>query len=90
LSEPQSGERFRPAHHSQSTDSRARVLAALDATNQRLARIADTNAAASAALSTACESGRGVFPFYLYATNNCEREGSWRIVTKNASGRSST
>lgn len=49
----------RPSVYSQSTqESRAQVLAALDATDRRLARIAATNAAASAALATACEPER--------------------------------
>ncbi len=48
------------ALHSQSVqEARARILAALDATNRRLARITATNAAASAALATACEPDRG-------------------------------
>ena len=48
------------APNSQSTqESRVRVLAALDEVDRRLARIAATNAAASAALATACEPERG-------------------------------
>jgi hypothetical protein len=39
-------------------ESRAQILSRLDATNRRLARIAATNAAASAALATACEPDR--------------------------------
>jgi hypothetical protein len=46
--------------HSQSPqDSRASILVALDAADQRLARIAATNRAASAALATDCEPDRG-------------------------------
>jgi DNA primase len=72
-SEPRSGEHFRasegaqplsPAQrggqNSQSLeDSRTRILAALDATDRRLARIAAANAAAPAALATGCEPERG-------------------------------
>src|SRR5262249_60154513 len=67
-SEPRSGERFRagvgaspqdakrPASYSQSSlESRARILAALDATNRRLCSIEATNRTALANLATACE-----------------------------------
>jgi hypothetical protein len=72
-SEPRSGSRFgasegghRPlslpkagVRHSQfSQDSRARILAALEATNRRFRAIEVTNAAVSAALATACEPDR--------------------------------
>jgi hypothetical protein len=51
LSPPQAG-----ARHSRSTnEQRARILAALDATERRLLLIEVTNRAASAALATACE-----------------------------------
>lgn len=64
-SEPRSGERFgagvgasppaakRPALNS--PDERARIVAQLDATEKRLQGIRAANAAASAALATACE-----------------------------------
>ena len=72
-SEPRSGSRFdagvgakplspakRGAPHSQSIqESRAGILAALDATNRRLRAIEETNRAALAALATACEPARG-------------------------------
>jgi hypothetical protein len=68
-SEPRSGSRFGASEgakplslpkagipHSQSSqDSRAQILAQLEATNRRLQAIDATNRAASAALSTACE-----------------------------------
>lgn len=70
---PRSGSRFgvsegakplspakRDSLHSQSLeDSRARILAALDAADRRLGRIMATNRAALAALATACEPERG-------------------------------
>jgi len=50
----------RGALNSQSvTDSRARIVAALDATNGRLQRIQETNRKSSAELATACEPERG-------------------------------
>jgi len=72
-SEPRSGSRFgasegaKPlsppkagAAHSPSIESsRARILAALDEADRRLARIAATNAEALTALATACEPDRG-------------------------------
>jgi hypothetical protein len=68
-SEPRSGSRFGGSEgakplslpkagvpHSQSCqDSRARILAALDATDRRLRAIQSQNRATSAALATACE-----------------------------------
>ena len=68
-SEPRSGSRFgtsegakplsrvkRGARHSQSSEeSRARILAALDATDRRLRQVKETNRKASAKLATACE-----------------------------------
>lgn len=71
-SEPRSGSRFGASEgglplslpkagvrHSQfSQDSRARILAALEATNRGFRAIEVTNAAASAALATACEPDR--------------------------------
>jgi hypothetical protein len=73
-----SGERFRagvgaspqdakrPASYSQSSQqSRARVLAALDATNRRLCAIEATNHAALANLATACEPELEARSFYL-------------------------
>jgi hypothetical protein len=55
LSPPKAG-----APHSQSAQgSRARILAALDATDRRLRAIEAANCEASAALATACEPTRG-------------------------------
>jgi len=81
-SEPRSGERFRagvgaspqdakrPASYSQSSlESRARILAALDATNRRLSRIEATNRAALASLATACEPEPEA-PSSLYLSKN--------------------
>jgi len=45
-------------------ESRARIIAALEATDRRLRAIAATNRAASAALATACEPERGE-PLFL-------------------------
>jgi DNA primase len=81
-SEPRSGERFRAKQggeapsaceagslYSQSTQSpRARILAALDATNRRLRAIEAANRAASAALATACEPERGGSSYLLEGT----------------------
>jgi len=81
-SEPRSGERIRAgvgakplspakrgALYSQSTqEPRARILAALEATNQRLRAIEATNRAASATLATACEPERGGSPYSLEET----------------------
>jgi hypothetical protein len=49
------GLRSKPSVIARPVESRAQVLASLDATNQRLAQIAATNRAALAALATACE-----------------------------------
>jgi hypothetical protein len=52
--------------HSQfSQDSRARILASLEATNRRLRAIEATNRAASAALATACEPDRTAVPLLV-------------------------
>lgn len=69
---PRSGPRFRasvgaspPAAKRQSTNSqsgeyaRTQILAALDATNQRMRAVEAMNRAATAALATACEPERG-------------------------------
>jgi DNA primase len=74
---PRSGPRFRASVgaspsaakrqsiYSQSTqESRAQISASLDAADRRLARIAATNSAASAALATACEPERGGRVFF--------------------------
>jgi hypothetical protein len=55
----------RRAPHSPFEASRARILAALDAADRRLARIAATNAKTSAALATACEPERGESPLLV-------------------------
>ncbi len=60
--QPLSAAKRRVPHSQFSSDSRAEILAALHATDRRLARIAATNAKASAALATACEPERGGFP----------------------------
>lgn len=69
--EPRSGERFRagvgaspgPAKQgiSYSPESRAEILARLDATNRRVRAIEAVNCAASADLATACEPERSAF-----------------------------
>jgi len=72
-SEPQSGSRVgagegaqplsaakrRSPHSPFGMDSRARIVAALDSADRRLARIAATNAEGLAALATPCEPDRG-------------------------------
>jgi hypothetical protein len=61
LSPPKAG-----CHHSQfPQDSRARILAALDAADRRLRQVDATNRATSAALATACEPDRGGTPLLL-------------------------
>jgi CHC2 zinc finger len=66
MSPPKAGGRY-----SQSLqDSRAQILAKLEATNRRLKVIAATNQAASAALATACEPARGEFPFIYQKPDN--------------------
>ncbi|HVS90079.1 MAG TPA: CHC2 zinc finger domain-containing protein [Candidatus Acidoferrum sp.] len=80
-SEPRSGERIRagvgasPAaakrQHSYSQfnqEPRARILAALDATNRRQRAIEATNRKASASLATACEPERGGSSYLLEET----------------------
>jgi hypothetical protein len=66
-SEPRSGERFRASvgaspglrsRLSYSPESRAGILAALDATNRRVCAVEAVNQAASAELATACEPER--------------------------------
>jgi hypothetical protein len=84
-SEPRSGSRFGAsegakslsppkagAPHSQSSgDSRARILAALEATNRRLLAIHAQNRASSAALATACEPrGEDAAPFTCQKPDN--------------------
>lgn len=85
-SEPQRGSRFgagegaqplsaakrRSPHSPFVEDSRARIVAALDAADRRLARIAPTNAEGLAALATACEPDRGGSPFTCQKPDNCE------------------
>jgi len=54
------------AYHSQcSQQSRAQILAALDATNRRLLTIQATNSADSEDIATACEPSRSDGAFYL-------------------------
>jgi hypothetical protein len=82
-SDPRSGSRFgvgeggnplrltkAAVSHSQSNkDSRARILAELDATDRRLAGIQAANDAASAALATACEPLRSEKALPLFIKN---------------------
>jgi hypothetical protein len=88
-SDPRSGSRFgagegakplRPpkaaVRHSQfPQNSRARILAELDAIDPRLQAIQTSNDAASAALATACEPLRGGPPFIYQKPDNSPGEG---------------
>jgi DNA primase len=88
-SDPRSGSRFgvgegtqslrlpkAAVYHSQcSKNSRARILAELDATKRRLQAILAANDTASATLATACEPIRGGSPFIYQKPDNSPEEG---------------